>query len=101
MPLTKAVIKDLKSQIPAYTEEDLPTIERRHEFIDSQIEATKSIVYRTLVDLEIAEKFANAKDDASNETAKQRFAEGSGALKAYLPSLEVLRKVKSELPAQK
>lgn len=99
MALKAALLKDLERQLAdlGITDELLPTLEDKKAFVAAQLEGTQKQVYRFMVDLEVARKFAAAKDDASNELARQRFEEGIASLKALKPTIEVLAEVGKKL----
>jgi len=101
MALKPAILKDLEQQLTniGITDVHLPTLADKKDFVASQLEGTQKVAYRTVVDIEVARVFAKAKDEASNETARQRFEEGIASLKALKPTIEVLSEIAKELDA--
>lgn len=95
MALKPAILKDLERQLKdiGVTDEILPTVEDKQEFVAAQIHGMQKQAYRIIVDLEVARKFAAAKDDASNELAKERFGEGIASLKAIKPTINTLSEI--------
>lgn len=102
MPLKAALLKDLERQLAdlKITDDILPTLEDKQEFVAAQLIGTQKAAYRHVVDIEVARKFAAAKDEASNEIARQRFEEGIASLKALKPTIEVLTEVGKALDAE-
>lgn len=99
MALKPAILKDLERQLAdlKLTGDLEPTLEDKQEFVAAQLAGTQKMVYRHLVDLEVARKFASAKDEGSNEVARQRFEEAIASLKALKPTIEVLTEVAKNL----
>lgn len=97
MALSKAALDDLLRQIPEFDDSELPTLEDKKAFIATQIQQTQGAVYRTLVDVEVAKTFADQKQEAYQEKARERLEEAAATLKAYKPSLEVLNRIAKEL----
>jgi len=99
MALSKTILKDLEQQLLniGITDEHLPELKDKQAFIAAQLDGTAKAAYRHIVDIEVARTFAKAKDEASNEVARQRFEEGIASLKALKPTIEVLSKVAKEL----
>lgn len=97
MALSKAALKDLLRQVPEYSEEELPTLEDKKEFVAAQLQQHQKLAYRAFVDIEVAKEFANSKDTTKQDTAKQSLEESISSLKAYKPTIKVLTQIAKEL----
>ena len=100
MALSKALIKDLLKELPQFNDSDLPTLEAKKEFIAHQLEGSQSMAYRGLVDIEVAKDFAEHKEKANNELAKNKIEENVAQLRALKPTIKVLQRVAKELESQ-
>jgi hypothetical protein len=99
MALSKAALKDLLRQVPEFDETDLPTLEDKKAYVASQLDGTQKMIFRSLVEVEVAKEFASHKDENYQDNAKQKLEEAAQTLKAYKPTLKVLKELAVALEA--
>lgn len=97
MALSEAALKDLLAQIPEFDESELPSVEDRKAYVAAQLDATEKMIYRSLVEIEVAKEFAGHKEDAYQENAKAKLEEAAATLKAYKPTHAILTTIAQQL----
>jgi len=98
MTLSKAALKDLLRQIPEFDESELPTPEDQAVFVAAQLDGTQKLIWRSLVEVEVAKEFAASKEENFQDNAKMKLEEAAATLKAHKPTLKVLQRLAKELP---
>lgn len=96
MALSKAALKDLLRQIPDFDESELPTDADKAAYIAQQLDGTQKMIWRSLVEVQVAQEFASHKDENYQDNAKMKLEEAAQTLRAYKPTLKVLRTLAEE-----
>lgn len=88
------------AKVPEYKDADLPSIEERIDFIDTQIAEIKKVIFRFVFELEVYKFYMENKDENVQETGQSKYKENAVQLKSYLITLKGLRRVKAGLMEQ-
>lgn len=95
--LSNAALKDLLRQIPEFDESELPSQEDKAAYVAAQIEGTQKMIWRSLVEVQVAETMAKHKDEAFQDHARMKLEESAATLKAYKPTLATLTTIAKQL----